>query len=254
MRAALIILLLGITMNLRASEAIIHYQAQFEEANEKFESEAYQDAIDLYAGIENADLQSEKLLYNLGNCYYKLGDLPSAIWYYERALKLAPADADILFNLALARIHTVDKIETIPPLAITTAFHTLIDTNSSNGWLSLFYLLWIGSMILITGLFLVQISGVKKLMFSASIVTATCGLVFLLFSFISKQNVLDSSYAIVFAPSVTAKSGPNPTTTDLFVIHEGTKVTLVSKDKDWQEIVLEDGKQGWISQSAIKKI
>src|SRR5690606_5719538 len=74
----------------------------------------YQEAINSFKEVLDAGYVSASLYYNIGNAYYKLDDIPSALLYYEKALRLAPGDEDIRFNIQLASLKTVDKIEDIP--------------------------------------------------------------------------------------------------------------------------------------------
>lgn len=81
-----------------------------EAADKLYDSEKYEEAAEYYESlIANCGVAPE-LYYNLGNCYYKLADIPHAILNYERALLLDPGDADIRENLAIARGKTIDKV------------------------------------------------------------------------------------------------------------------------------------------------
>jgi SH3-like domain-containing protein len=87
------------------------------------------------------------------------------------------------------------------------------------------------------------------------------GMVFIAFSILlfalswSGNRLLTStSYAIVFAPTITVKSSPDEKSTDLFVIHEGTKVVLLDNISGWYEIRIANGSVGWLPQSALEKI
>ena len=62
------------------------------------------------------------------------------------------------------------------------------------------------------------------------------------------------SHAIVFAATVTAKSSPDASGTDLFVLHEGTYVSIKSTLGAWSEIELEDGNVGWLPTKDIETI
>jgi SH3-like domain-containing protein len=51
------------------------------------------------------------------------------------------------------------------------------------------------------------------------------------------------------------KSTPAQNGTDLFILHEGTKVTITdSSMKDWKEIRIADGKEGWIESNQVEEI
>ena len=71
-------------------------------------------AITTYESILAQEYESAEVYFNLGNAYYKSKDIANTILNYERALKLAPNDEDIQFNLRLANLRTVDKIEAVP--------------------------------------------------------------------------------------------------------------------------------------------
>ena len=53
------------------------------------------------------------------------------------------------------------------------------------------------------------------------------------------------------APSVTVKSSPDNSGTDLFILHDGTKVEIRSKLSDWSEIQMENGSVGWLPSSSF---
>ena len=72
-----------------------------------------------------------------------------------------------------------------------------------------------------------------------------------IFAYNQKNELLNRNGAIVFAPTVTIKSSPDNSGTDLFILHEGTKVFIRESVGDWNEIVLEDGKVGWINKKDI---
>ena len=50
------------------------------------------------------------------------------------------------------------------------------------------------------------------------------------------------------------KSSPDRAATDLFVLHEGTKLTIEESTDGWVEIRLADGRKGWIESSRIELI
>lgn len=68
------------------------------------------------------------------------------------------------------------------------------------------------------------------------------------------DEITNRTEAIVFSPTVTVKSSPDQSGTDLFVIHEGTKVSIKSTLGEWSEISLEDGNVGWMPSKDIVKI
>lgn len=59
-----------------------------------------------------------------------------------------------------------------------------------------------------------------------------------------RHEILDDTQAVVMTASTAVKSSPDKSSTDLFVLHEGTKVTVTDRLDDWCEVVIADGKRG----------
>ncbi|MBL4587510.1 MAG: tetratricopeptide repeat protein, partial [Flavobacteriales bacterium] len=74
------------------------------EADQAYISEDYSKATELYEQILSQEYVSAEVHYNLGNAYFKTGNIAPAILHFERAKKLAPNDEDIIFNLKLANL------------------------------------------------------------------------------------------------------------------------------------------------------
>jgi len=70
-----------------------------------------------------------------------------------------------------------------------------------------------------------------------------------------KDKLLHRESAIIMEPSVTVRSTPSTSGTELFILHEGKKVTIKDDSmKEWKEIEIEDGNIGWLPASAIEQI
>jgi SH3-like domain-containing protein len=67
----------------------------------------------------------------------------------------------------------------------------------------------------------------------------------------NKSLVYDSHKAIITTPMVSGKSSPDKSGNDIFVLHEGTKITVEDKVGEWLEIRLSDGNKGWVPLNSI---
>lgn len=223
-------------------------------ANNLFIDGKYQDAIDTYENILEFGYESAELYYNLGNSYYKQNLISYSILNYEKALQLTPNDDDIKYNLELCNRLVIDKIEKLPVFFITGWIRSLKNFFSSDFWAI--------TSIISFGLALVFISfylysnnlGFKKISFWIGFVIVILSVVSLIFSNLQKNEILSGGTAIVMEPSVTVKSSPDASGTDLFVIHEGTKVWIEDKVSNWNEIKLSDGSLGWLKEEDIETI
>ena len=229
-------------------------QAILEIANKNYSDGEYEAAIANYEKVIETGYESATLYYNLGNAYYKTGELAPAILFYEKAHLLAPNDEDINFNLELANSHVVDKLETIPAFFLSKWIDSLSTQLSSNNWAIISMITFGIGLILFLIYLYISIPLVKRFAFYFSILLIVGTIVS--FSFSSKEDNKLSAHdsAIIFSPSVTVKSSPDESGTDLFLLHEGTKVQLNDSLGTWVEIALSDGNEGWILKEAIRVI
>ncbi|MBI1807845.1 MAG: tetratricopeptide repeat protein [Ignavibacteria bacterium] len=246
---ALFIFLSGIQGAL-AQEAAV----QFDHANQLYRNGDYQKAAAMYEQIVKNGYESYALYYNLGNTYFKLKNIPAAILQYERARRLAPHDEDVLYNLRLANLRVIDKIEPLPQLFFIEWWRSIINLFSSSGWAMIAILsLWCAT--IAGAVVLVNRAGfLQRIMFVSTLIALCICVLAFVGTFQRLHRERDEQTAIVFAPSVSVKSAPDVQSTDLFVLHEGVKVEFLDEVGEWRKIRLADGKVGWLSVSSIEVI
>lgn len=214
----------------------------------------YASAIQIYEALLNRG-EAADIYYNLGNSYYKAGDIAKAILNYERALLLQPGNGDIRANLEIARSKTVDKVEPVPEIFFASWTKSLINSMSVDSWAVCGVVCFI---LLIVSLYLFIFSKqivLKKAGFISGIVFLAVTILANVFANQQKDELTNRNSAIVINPSVTVRSTPSESGTSLFILHEGHKVGVKDGSmKDWKEIRLEDGKVGWVPASAIEII
>ena len=245
------IFLLFILLSISISSAQSGVDYYFEQGNQSYRDSKFKEAIEQYQKVIAAGYESGGLYYNLGNCYYKLGEIGYAILYYEKARKLLPNDAEVNFNLELARLKVVDRIE-LPPRFFLFEWWDKIKYFYSIPQLSrlmiIFYVLT--ATIFIVYLFLKR-NRIRRLLFYIFIGS----LIFTIFSgyflFANIKEEKSNQYAILLSQSVNVLSAPEENSTDVFILHEGVKVKLEDSRGDWLKIVLPDGKSGWIKRNNI---
>ena len=214
----------------------------------------YASAIQIYEALLNRG-EAADIYYNLGNSYYKAGDIAKAILNYERALLLQPGNGDIRANLGIARSKTVDNVEPVPEIFFVSWTKSLINSMSVDSWAVCGVVCFI---LLIVSLYLFIFSKqivLKKAGFISGIVFLAVTILANVFANQQKDELTNRNSAIVINPSVTVRSTPSESGTSLFILHEGHKVGVKDGSmKDWKEIRLEDGKVGWVPASAIEII
>ena len=248
MKRKLYIFLLGCALSCTA------FAADFQEANEAYIAGDFETATAAYEELVATGNESADLYYNLGNSYYRQGQLAPAILNYERALKVDATPADAAFNLKHVQSKTVDKIEPVGSIFLVDWWKACYRVASPDVWayvsVGLFLLVLVGLSIFIFG----KIVWLRKTSFSISIIALICTIFAAVFAVERHQELTDASQAIVFAPTITIKSSPDNSGTDLFILHEGTKVTIKSTLDAWSEIQTEDGNTGWLPSEVIEII
>jgi tetratricopeptide (TPR) repeat protein len=220
-------------------------------ARSQYDKGNYTGAVQSYERIVQGGHESADLYYNLGNAHYKSGNIPAAILHYERALMLRPSDEDAAFNLKLSNLKVVDKIEAMPPSMIDSVVAAMTGLMGLQGWAVMAVVANVLAFVML-GLFVTATSsGMKKAFFFAGvggIMVAASG--WLSASSLYSERT-ETPSAIVFAPSAYIKSSPDEKGTDLFILHEGTKVKVLDGLADWKKIRIANGNVGWIREKDV---
>ncbi len=223
-------------------------------ANELYTSGQFEEAINAYEEILKTGIESPEIYYNLGNTYYKSGLLPQAILNYERGKLLAPHDKDIDYNLELARSQTIDKIEQVGEFFLVKWISALRNKADSDTWAYISIAFFTGVILMLLLFYFSRTAALKKIGFFVGILFFFIFIFSFSFSYKQKQKLVNRQYAIIFAPSVTIKSSPDASGTEIFLLHEGTKVKVIDTLGEWNQIELSDGNKGWLNSSTIEKI
>lgn len=249
MKKGLLLLVFLISMGLCAQN-----DAAFEKGNQLYNQGKYLEAIEQYQAILDTGNHSAELYYNIANANYKLNKIAPTIYYYEKALQLAPNDDDIKSNLAFAQNMTIDAIDVLPEAGFSKIL---------NGWISkLNYNSWAWIAVICAFLFVMAFityyfgnrANQKRYFFILSFIALACMILSVVFAFQQKAMDLKDKPAIVFATETQAKTDPNFTSEQVFVLHEGTKVQVLETFDDWTKIQIANGSEGWVPAADVKAL
>jgi len=228
-------------------------QSLIEKANNEYINGSFEQAIETYNLVLETGYESASLYYNLGNAYYKNNQLAYSILFFEKAKLIAPNDEDINFNLELANSHTTDKIEVIPDMFLKSWFNTISSLYSSNFWAIASMITFIVCLILFSLFLFSRKTSIKRVAFYLSMLLLFTSIMAFVFSRNETSIQTSHNYGIIF-DSITVKSSPDNYGTDLFLLHEGTKVKVLETNDKWIKIKLTDGSEGWIVSENMKII
>ncbi len=225
-----------------------------QQAEQMYAEGKYADAAEIYTQILADGKESANLYFNLGNCYYKLGENTRAILNYERSLLLNPGDDMVLYNLKMAQQAIVDKIEVLPELFLVRWYKALVAYFSADQWGYISVGFFVLFLIMAALFFYSRSIGVKKTGFVVGIFTFLLTVATIFFAIRQNKRITQREYAIITTPSVTVKGAPDNSGTSLFLIHEGLKVRVVGELGNWYNIRLADGNEGWVAKADLEKI
>ena len=189
--------------------------------------------------------------YNLGNCYFRLNQLGKSILNYERALKLAPLDTDMAYNLNVVQYKLTDKILPVPQLAIVKSWSVFLSIKGSKGW-AVYSLLavWLGLLFCVGYLFVYR----QSLFLYLGALSIFISILFISLAYQQSNAEQSSTEAILLVAETKGKSAPNTNSVNVFTIHEGLKFETLDQAGSWTKIRLADGKIGWIEKGVFERI
>ena len=229
-------------------------QSGFENGNALYQKGKYQEAITAYESVFRTKKESAELYFNIGNCYYKLNKVAPAIYNYEKALLLNPNDAEIQNNLKFAQKLQIDDIKTVEKVGFNKLIQDFTNTFHYNTWGGIAVGLSIVFLLFFVGYYFSQITVSKRLFFLGMFFVMLLLIVSVAAAIFEKNQYNNDQPAVVFSEVVSVKSEPKNSATDAFVLHEGTKVYVIESLDNWDKIQLTDGNEGWIENSAIKRL
>jgi tetratricopeptide (TPR) repeat protein len=212
----------------------------------------YEMAVQSYQSIIDSGYSSAELYFNLGNAYYKSHDITMALVNYERARILKPNDPEINHNLEIAREFVVDRIEVLPEFFLRRAYVGFVKIFDADIWAMVSIITFGLALGLFLAYFFFHHLFFRKLSFWAGVLFILVAASTFLFALQQDNLVTRHNQAIILTPSVTIKSSPDEDSgTDLFLLHEGTKVTISDELGNWREVVLSDGNSGWLKETDL---
>jgi tetratricopeptide (TPR) repeat protein len=226
----------------------------FEQAAVFYQNQEYGRALAIYDSLLKLGYQSAELEFNTGNAYYRTGQISQAILHYERSALLNPSDAETQHNLRIAYLSTVDKIEPEPLLF----YERWLQNIAYNGTVSkktfiAQLLLWLSCGLFAVYLFFKKTS-LRRWGFYLSMVFLFSGFCVWLLAENHRRHLHHNKGAIIFTEAIYVKGSPIKDGANLFMLHEGTKVTIVDELEGWKKIRIANGNEGWLMEDALKEI
>ena len=224
---------------------LVKLELIFNKANVLYEEKKYSEAIKLYESILKKGYESGYLFYNLGNAYFKKGELGKAILNYEKALKFIPLDSDLRtnYNYALSLIKVpVKDLESFWFTRFLNKVFSPFTVDNLTILLSLIYL------------FLLSVLTLFFRKHRKVIVLSLISLFFFSFSGLILKVSKQGKEAIVITKEAQVKFAPLDEATLYFRVYEGQKLRIISQEGSYYKVRDHRQKIGWVEKKALEVI
>ena len=254
-RASVVVALSGLLLSGPPVRGVGGQEDLVADGNRLYQEGDFVGAAARYEAVLESGLESATLHYNLGNARYRMGETGLAALGYERALRLDPRHDDARANLALVNRRLRDRIEPLPRFWLLVAlewWRDLMPRRALALLVAVCYLVAGAAVVLhMLGRRLRGRRMLARAAWIAGAATVPLGVTLL----VRETGLGSPTEAIVVAEEVRVLNAPSEDSgLTLFALHEGTKVRVDDRAGDWAEIVLADGKVGWLKLDVLAVI
>ena len=231
---------------------LIFLTSLFAQANAQYAEGNYEQAAEQYQQVLAEDPSAE-VYYNLGNAYFKQGELAQSILAYDLALRLKPSIKDAKHNLQFAQSRIIDNIDDTQSFFLSTWLKAVRNALNQNAWIALSISLFILTLL---GFFFFAFSRtiwLRKTAFYTSVVALLVSICACANAGSLHKRDTQRADAIITQGIVNAKASPDRSGTDLFTIHEGTKVKITDVIGEWCCIQVGNN-IGWMQLAHLERI
>ena len=222
----------------------------YQNGMDAYKNGQYDFAIQEYESILAKNWDSAEPYYNLGNAFFRSGNTAGAVWAFESCLKLSPTHSDAQYNLKLANLKVIDRMDLPEPPIYLKLYLGMKEQFIPSAWINItlfIFLLFSLSVTINRFRFIPIVQKLKGLVITIFFIS-------LLLTFHSIWTNNSLNLGVIYSQTVDVRSEPNTYSTRIFEVHEGLKVSISQLENDWVEIELLDGKTGWISNDQIRLI
>ncbi|MDE6305037.1 MAG: tetratricopeptide repeat protein [Muribaculaceae bacterium] len=235
-----------------------------EQADSAYTADDFATAARLYTEAIDSIGSSATLYYNLGNAYYRMGNLGKAIVNYERSLRLDPTNQDARENLAFVNARITDQIGDSGTFLSNTV-DNIVASAHPDTW----GLIALSSFILMLGAIALYVFAsnvaIRKTGFFGGLILLAVTIIANILAFRGAGKAQSHTTAIVIEPSTilsTSPRQPKDRSEEAFLLHEGTKVEILDSvavpadttGRKWYDVSVDNSHRAWISSDAIEKI
>jgi len=246
MRIVIVMTVLLLACAACGSESV---EDQFARANRFYEDEAYDSALVVYAEIAAQGIESAPLCFNLGNAYFRKGDLGHAVLWYLRARRLDPSDPDIAANLDFARRYTSIQMEGVQLNPVSSLARSVVEPLPLNTWAWLASSCFVCLFLLLTLRYGLGYRGgvTKTAMVVLLVLTAASATLTTVKYSVEHLTVR----AVIVAEDAVVHTGPSDRSPKELDAAPGLVVEILDESGDYYSVLFENMRRGWIKKELV---
>jgi tetratricopeptide (TPR) repeat protein len=211
----------------------------FEDANRLYEQGKYAEAAAHYESLIKSGRNAPGVFFNLGNAYFKQGQLGHALLNYRKAEALAPRDPDIQANLRFTRDRVSGSLSV--RLGLLQRFLNYFTLNELASFIGPLFWVW-------AALFCaIRIRPRLKPALRTAQITTGIALAASVCLLAAASLAKKSRTVIVTSRQATVHLGPLPESQPAFVATDGSELRLLETRPDWLQVSDRPGRTGWLS-------
>jgi tetratricopeptide (TPR) repeat protein len=215
----------------------------FEAANKLYYEGKFNEAAGAYEKLLQATPRSAVLYFNLGNAFFKAGQVGRAVAAYRRAEKLAPRDPDVRANLQFA--HNQVQGPTLKPDQFVASLNRL----TVNEWTTLAGIsFWLLCLILVARELAPRL---RRSLQNLAVASGLLTLVLCICLGFAWNEQRSTSMAVMAAPEAAIRAGPFDTAKNLFTVHDGAELKVLDQKNDWVQVTPGNQRVGWVPKSTL---
>lgn len=201
-----------------------------------------------------AEFNSASLQLDLGNSWFKQGEIARAILHYERGLRLSPGDADLRANLVLANEQVKDRLANDGQLVLGGTWARIRGGADPDQWARRALYTSLLFFVLLAAAIVLRKRNWRRAIWSLAGLAFLALLVSIAFATMRHRELVSRGHAIILEAKADARSEPRETGKVLFVLHKGAKVAVEHMENGWTEVRLPNGTVGWMPPASLERI
>jgi tetratricopeptide (TPR) repeat protein len=243
---------LAVQAEAAAAPGGVSADALFREGCDLYEKGDFASALADFEEIKDEGIRNATVYFNLGNCYYRQGQMGKAVANYRRSLLLAPGDVDVRVNLNIVR-RSLGAGDTTAAYASSLSAPGGPHTLSPRQFQTIFFAAYYLAAVFLLGVLFLKPRFRRPAIYALAVSILVAGFAMAL-SRRSISQIRSREEAVVVVDRAPLKSGPGSAFEEISTLPDGFELRQRARSGMWIEVQLRTGEVGWVREQDIEAI